>query len=86
MKFEIEIFCEKKIIIHLHFASLCTGARAQKIEKVISKGSLRFGTDDMVRPNYSVLVIGDSVRPNLGSVENIEIRFGRTEWFGRTSR
>ena len=36
----------------------------------------RFGTDVMVRPNYSVLNIGDSVCPNLGSVGNIEIRFG----------
>ena len=36
----------------------------------------RFGANVMVRPNYSVLDSEDSVRPNLGSVENIEIRFG----------
>ena len=62
-----------------HFASLCKRARAQKRLKMrYEKVRLRFGKDVMVRPNYSVLEIGDSVRPNLGSVENIEKRFGRT--------
>ena len=36
----------------------------------------------MVRPNYSVLDIADSVRPNLGSAKNVEIRFGRIRRFG----
>ena len=39
----------------------------------------RFGRDFMVRPNYSVFDIEDSVRPILVSVENVEIRFGGTK-------
>ena len=50
-----------------------------KLEMRYQKVWLRFGIDIMVRPNYSVLDIGDSVRPNLGSAENLETRFGRTE-------
>ena len=47
-----------------------------KLKMKYQKVRQRFGIDVMVRPNYSVLDIGVSVRPNLdlGSVENVEIR------------
>ena len=73
-----EIALDKKIAAILRGLCLLAHARASgKIEnEIYQKVRQRFGRDFMVRPNYSVFGNEDSVRPNLGSVENIEIRFG----------
>ena len=51
----------------------------KKMKMLYQKVWQRFGTDVMVRPNYSVLDIEYSVQTNLGSVGNLETRFARTE-------
>ena len=67
LQFEFIKFANTYIFDEIFFSfcvSLQARTRAKKIKMRYEKVRLRFGKDVMVRPNYSVLDIGDSVRPN----------------------